>query len=52
MKIGYFADGPWGYKAFEKIICDESLEMKFVMVRFDKRDTSLIDLAKKNGIPV
>lgn len=52
MKIGYFADGPWGHKAFERIMSDDSLEIKFVMVRYDKRDAALIELAKKSGIPV
>lgn len=52
MKIGYFADGPWGHKAFDKIVSDDSLEIGFVMVRYDKRDAVLIELAKKNGIPV
>lgn len=52
MKIGYFADGPWGHKAFEKIMSDDSLKIKFVMVRYDKRDAVLIELAEKNRIPV
>lgn len=47
MKIGYFADRPWGHKAFEKIMSDDSLEIKFVTVRFDKRDTTLIELARR-----
>lgn len=52
MKIGYFADGPWGHKAFEKIVSDNSLEIEFVTVRYDKRDAELIQLAKKNNIPL
>lgn len=47
MKIGYFADGPWAHKAFERIMIDDSLEIKFVVVRYDKRDAFLIELAKK-----
>lgn len=52
MKIGYFADGPWGHKAFDKIVSDASLDIKFVVVRFDKRDEVLLELAEKNEIPV
>lgn len=52
MKIGYFADGPWAHKAFDKIISDDSLEIKFITVRFDKRDAELIRRAEENGIPV
>lgn len=52
MKIGYFADGPWGHRAFEKIISDNSLEICFVMVRYDKRDPILMKLAEENGIPL
>lgn len=52
MKIGYFADGPWGHKAFDKIMSDDSLEIKFVMVRYDKKDTVLLELAEENGIPI
>lgn len=52
MKIGYFADGPWGHKAFEKIMSDDSMEIVFVTVRYDKRDEVLINLAKENYIPI
>ena len=52
MKIGYFADGPWGHKAFKKIISDNTLEIKFVTVRYDKRDSELLRLAEENNIPV
>ena len=52
MKIGYFADGPWAHKAFDKIILDDSIEIKFVTVRFDKQDPELLGRAKENGIPL
>lgn len=52
MKIGYFADGPWGHKAFEKIISDNSLKIEFVTVRYDKQDAELMQLAKENDIPI
>ena len=52
MKIGYFADGPWGHRSFEKIIADKSLEIVFVTVRYDKKDPVLIKMAEEQGIPV
>ena len=48
--IGYFADGPWAHRAFEKLNGDPSIEIQFVSVRFDKRDPVLISLAEKNRI--
>lgn len=52
MKIGYFADGPWAHKAFEKIIKDDTLEIVFLTVRYDKKDKVLLSLADQYGIPV
>lgn len=52
MRIGYFADGPWAHKAFEKIIADKSIEIIFLMVRYDKRDNVLMQYAKENNIPI
>ena len=52
MRIGYFADGPWGHKAFKKIISDSSLEIVFLTARYDSQDSVLMDMAKENGIPV
>ena len=52
MRIGYFGDGPWAHEAFRKLVEDDSLEIKFVTVRFDSRDTELIALAKEYRIPV
>ncbi len=52
MRIGYFADGPWAHRAFEKIIKDESIQIVFMTVRYDKRDNVLLSLAEQNNIPV
>lgn len=52
MKIGYFADGPWAHKAFDKIVSDSSLEISFVTVRYDKRDEELIRKAEAYNIPL
>lgn len=52
MRIGYFADGPWAHRAFQKIIADSSLEIVFLTVRYDKRDEVLLQWAKERGIPI
>ncbi|MDE6621109.1 MAG: methionyl-tRNA formyltransferase [Lachnospiraceae bacterium] len=52
MRIGYFADGPWAHKAFEKIVMDDSIEIAFMTVRYDRKDEVLINLADRYRIPV
>lgn len=52
IKIGYFGDGPWAHEAFKRLICDKTMEIKFVTVRYDKRDPELMALAENNHIPV
>ena len=52
LRIGYFADGPWAHRAFEKIIDDSSLNIEFICVRYSKRDPVLISYGKHYGIPV
>ena len=39
--IGYFADGPWSYRAFEAIIAEKDIIIKFICVRHDTRDETL-----------
>ena len=52
IKIGYFGDGPWAHEALKRLIRDNSIEIKFVTVRYDKRDPELMELAQRNDIPV
>ena len=52
MKIGYFADGPWAWNLFDKIITDDSLEIAFMAVRYEKRDEELEKRAKEHEIPL
>lgn len=52
MRIGYFGDGSWAHRAFKKIVSDNTLTIAFVMVRYDKQDTVLMQLARENNIPV
>jgi len=49
-KIGYFADGLWAQKNLEKILQNETLEVVFVIPRYNKIDESLKKIAVKNGI--
>lgn len=50
MRIGYFADGPWAHKAFQKLIADSSIEIAFICVRYDIRDNVLKEYAERYGI--
>lgn len=52
LKIGYFADGPWGQRAFDKIMSDDSLEIVFMSVRYGTRDSELMKRAQENHIPL
>ncbi|MEM1484898.1 methionyl-tRNA formyltransferase [Oscillospiraceae bacterium PP1C4] len=52
MKIGYFADGPWGQNTLIKLLKDSSISIGFVCVRNDNRDPILMELAQQNGIDV
>ena len=45
MKIGYFADGPWAQKCFDKIVKDASLELSFICTRYNKPDKTLMKKA-------
>lgn len=49
--IGYFADGPWSHKALEKMLIDDSIEIKFIVPRSDSSDNTLAEYAKKFDIP-
>jgi methionyl-tRNA formyltransferase len=50
MRIGYFADGPWSHKAFDKLICDDSVAIKFIVPRADTNDLTLFNYAKQYSI--
>jgi methionyl-tRNA formyltransferase len=50
LKIGYFADGPWAHKAFEKIMIDESLQISFVVPRSDSNDITLKNYSIEHDI--
>ena len=50
MDIGYFADGPWSHKAFDLIISDPEIKIKFICVRYDTKDETLKKLSIKHNI--
>lgn len=50
MKLGYFADGPWAHKTFERLIQDKTINVDFICVRYDKKDPVLVEKAAEHGI--
>ena len=50
IKIGYFADGPWSHLAFEKIIQDPEIDVKFIVPRNDTKDETLKNYSLKYNI--
>ena len=50
LNIGYFADGPWGHKTFNKLIKDPDIKISFICVRYDSADETLKMCAEKNNI--
>ena len=51
LRIGYFADGPWSHRAFEKIIAKEHVEIAFIVPRTDTADATLQGYCEKYNIP-
>ncbi|NLY45188.1 MAG: methionyl-tRNA formyltransferase [Tissierella sp.] len=49
-KIGYFADGKWAHEAFKLLIKDNSIEIKFICVRYDSEDLVLKKYASDHNI--
>ena len=51
LSIGYFADGPWSHNAFQKIIKDKDITIKFICVRYDTNDQILKQFSEEYNIP-
>ena len=47
IRIGYFADGPWGHESLRLLLADASLEVAFVCGRYDNPDAILRDITEK-----
>lgn len=50
LRIGYFADGPWGHLTLDILLQDKSLEIAFIVPRNDTKDEYLKNKALENGI--
>jgi methionyl-tRNA formyltransferase len=50
LSIGYFADGVWSHNAFEKLIKDTDLDIKFICVRYGSNDIKLLEYAQQYNI--
>ena len=50
INIGYFADGQWSHKAFNKIVKDPDIKLSFICVRYNSNDIILKNYAKKYNI--
>jgi methionyl-tRNA formyltransferase len=50
IKIGYFADGKWSHEAFKKLIQDPDIVIRFICVRFDTQDNTLLEFSKNFNI--
>jgi methionyl-tRNA formyltransferase len=51
ISLGYFADGPWGHRALEKLVQDPSIQVAFICARSDRLDPVLQQQARKYRIP-
>lgn len=51
MKVGYFADGPWAHKAIELLVAEKSVELAFIVPRYDTQDPVLKRWAERLNIP-
>lgn len=50
LKIGYFADGPWSHEAFELIIKNPDIDIRFIVPRNDTKDMTLKGYADEHNI--
>ena len=50
LNIGYFADGPWSHKTFDKLINDSEIKISFICVRYGSKDETLKNYATQHNI--
>lgn len=48
--IGYFADGPWAHNALDRLLNDMTIEIAFIVPRYDTKDDYLKNKAIENNI--
>jgi methionyl-tRNA formyltransferase len=51
ISLGYFADGPWGHRALDKLVQDPSIHVAFICARFEHPDPVLKEQAGNHRIP-
>lgn len=51
MRLGYFADGPWAHRALDLIAADPTLDVVFIVPRYDTQDPILKEKACQLGVP-
>jgi methionyl-tRNA formyltransferase len=51
ISLGYFADGPWGHRALDKLVQDPAIHVAFICARFDRLDPVLREQAGNHRIP-
>lgn len=51
MKIAYYGDGEWAHRSLELLI-QKGFDIAVIIVRFDKRDETLIQIGGTHKIPV
>lgn len=52
MKLGYFADGPWGVQALRRILDDPGFQVAFLVVRYRSPDQRLRAMAAERALPL
>lgn len=52
MRIGYFADGPWGQNALVGLLNMKDVKLSFLCLRYEMPDQVLKQMAEEQGIPV
>lgn len=52
LKLIYFGDGPWACKSLKKILSDKTIAVQAVVLRYDKPDLILKELAISHNLPV
>jgi methionyl-tRNA formyltransferase len=50
LKVGYFADGPWSHRAFDRLLLDDTVQLRFVCARNDAPDAVLKARAGESGL--
>tara|TARA_B100001057_G_C22869145_1_gene957936 strand:+ start:3349 stop:4242 length:894 start_codon:yes stop_codon:yes gene_type:complete len=50
LRIGYFADGPWGHNTFNKLINDKDIQICFLCAKYNTNDFTLKNYSETHKI--